>query len=93
MEGTSEQVADREKKLNAIAARYGGIPAGATNGENGYTLTFVIAYLRVSYEFEVARKIKFKTRDCTNGGLVYFITAFCYAKCCGFKLHMGKHFV
>ncbi|CAB3251985.1 unnamed protein product [Arctia plantaginis] len=54
MEGTSEQVADREKKLNAIAAWYGGIPAGATNGENGYTLTFVIAYLRdVAMEYDV----------------------------------------
>lgn len=76
MEGTSEQVADREKKLNAIAARYGGIPAGATNGENGYTLTFVIAYLRVSYEFEVARKIKYNTRDCTNGGSILFYYRF-----------------
>ncbi|XP_075973855.1 alkyldihydroxyacetonephosphate synthase [Anticarsia gemmatalis] len=54
IEGTAEQVDDREKKLNAIAAQYGGIPAGATNGENGYTLTFVIAYLRdVAMEYDV----------------------------------------
>ncbi|PZC82264.1 alkyldihydroxyacetonephosphate synthase [Helicoverpa armigera] len=54
MEGSAEEVAEREKKLNAIAAKYGGIPAGATNGENGYTLTFVIAYLRdVAIEYDV----------------------------------------
>lgn len=54
IEGTSEQVADREKKLNAIAAQFGGIPAGASNGENGYTLTFVIAYLRdVAMQYDV----------------------------------------
>lgn len=48
MEGTAEQVDEREKKLNSIAAQFGGVPAGAGNGERGYTLTFVIAYLRVS---------------------------------------------
>ncbi|KAJ8728349.1 hypothetical protein PYW08_016734 [Mythimna loreyi] len=54
MEGSAEQVADREAKLNNIAAQFGGIPAGATNGENGYTLTFVIAYLRdVAMEYDV----------------------------------------
>ncbi|XP_026729119.1 alkyldihydroxyacetonephosphate synthase [Trichoplusia ni] len=54
MEGSAEEVKEREKKLNAIAAKYGGIPAGATNGENGYTLTFVIAYLRdVAIEYDV----------------------------------------
>ncbi|XP_047024518.1 alkyldihydroxyacetonephosphate synthase [Helicoverpa zea] len=54
MEGSAEEVAEREKKLNTIAAKYGGIPAGATNGENGYTLTFVIAYLRdVAIEYDV----------------------------------------
>lgn len=47
MEGSAEEVSERESKLNNIAAQFGGIPAGATNGENGYTLTFVIAYLRV----------------------------------------------
>ncbi|KPJ13051.1 Alkyldihydroxyacetonephosphate synthase, peroxisomal [Papilio machaon] len=53
MEGSSEQVADREKKLNAIAALFGGIPGGANNGEVGYTLTFVIAYIRVGETIEV----------------------------------------
>ncbi|XP_045448843.1 alkyldihydroxyacetonephosphate synthase [Melitaea cinxia] len=46
MEGTEEKVANSEKKLNSIAAQYGGVPGGAKNGEIGYTLTFVIAYLR-----------------------------------------------
>lgn len=48
MEGTAQEVADKEKKLNSIASQFGGVPAGAGNGETGYTLTFVIAYLRVS---------------------------------------------
>eukprot|EP00795_Rhopilema_esculentum_P012578 gene12578-3277_t len=30
----------------SIVPKYGGIPAGVTNGKRGYTLTFVIAYLR-----------------------------------------------
>ncbi|XP_046959951.1 alkyldihydroxyacetonephosphate synthase [Vanessa cardui] len=46
MEGTAEQVADSEKKLNSIASQHGGVPGGAKNGEIGYTLTFVIAYIR-----------------------------------------------
>lgn len=54
MEGSAEEVSERESKLNNIAAQFGGIPAGATNGENGYTLTFVIAYLRdVAMEYDV----------------------------------------
>lgn len=48
MEGELEQVAERESRLNRIAAQFGGIPGGAKNGEIGYTLTFVIAYIRVS---------------------------------------------
>jgi len=46
--GNTDYVQVQEKKIYAIAARYGGIPAGETNGEVGYTLTFVIAYIRVS---------------------------------------------
>ncbi|XP_041978491.1 alkyldihydroxyacetonephosphate synthase [Aricia agestis] len=54
IEGTLEEVTDREKKLNTIAAKYGGIPGGAKNGEIGYTLTFVIAYLRdVAIDFNI----------------------------------------
>lgn len=43
---TSADVAAQEKKIYDIAKTYGGIPAGETNGERGYTLTFVIAYIR-----------------------------------------------
>ncbi|XP_060802916.1 alkyldihydroxyacetonephosphate synthase [Amyelois transitella] len=54
MEGTNEDVSERERKLNSIAAQYGGVPAGAENGERGYTLTFVIAYLRdVAIEYGI----------------------------------------
>jgi len=46
--GNADNVEVQEKKIYDIAARFGGIPAGETNGERGYTLTFVIAYIRVS---------------------------------------------
>ncbi|XP_047995199.1 alkyldihydroxyacetonephosphate synthase [Leguminivora glycinivorella] len=45
-EGEADEVTEREKRINAIATKYGGVPAGATNGERGYTFTFVIAYIR-----------------------------------------------
>lgn len=47
-EGDEENVKRQEKQINQIAKKYGGLPAGATNGERGYLLTFVIAYIRVS---------------------------------------------
>lgn len=47
-EGEGVDVAHQEKLVNEIAGRYGGINAGAENGERGYVLTFVIAYIRVS---------------------------------------------
>lgn len=47
-EGEAVDVQHQEKLVNEIASRYGGIPAGAENGERGYVLTFVIAYIRVS---------------------------------------------
>uniref|UniRef100_A0A1B6CGH0 Alkylglycerone-phosphate synthase n=1 Tax=Clastoptera arizonana TaxID=38151 RepID=A0A1B6CGH0_9HEMI len=45
-EGEPDEVANQEKKIYDIAKRTGGLPAGETNGERGYTLTFVIAYIR-----------------------------------------------
>ncbi|XP_020281461.1 alkyldihydroxyacetonephosphate synthase isoform X2 [Pseudomyrmex gracilis] len=39
-------VTAQERKIYKIAEKYGGIPAGETNGERGYMLTFVIAYIR-----------------------------------------------
>lgn len=47
-EGDNEKVKRQQKLINEIADKYGGIPAGAINGERGYLLTFVIAYIRVS---------------------------------------------
>lgn len=47
MEGdVAADVATQERKIYKIADKYGGIPAGETNGERGYMLTFVIAYIR-----------------------------------------------
>lgn len=37
-----------EKNLYNLSKRFGGYPAGEMNGERGYMLTFVIAYIRVS---------------------------------------------
>lgn len=50
-EGDKKEVEQHEKKIYQIAAQFGGIPAGETNGERGYMLTFVIAYIRVSIRF------------------------------------------
>ena len=49
MEGSPQEVAIQEKKLNAIGIQFQGIPAGEHNGKRGYQLTFVIAYIRVFY--------------------------------------------
>lgn len=47
-EGDDDKVKRQQKLINEMADKYGGIPAGAINGERGYLLTFVIAYIRVS---------------------------------------------
>lgn len=44
--GSAKEVASHEAKIYEIAKRHGGVPSGETNGERGYTLTFVIAYIR-----------------------------------------------
>lgn len=46
-EGEEMDVKVNEKKIYDLAKLYGGIPAGQANGERGYMLTFVIAYIRV----------------------------------------------
>jgi len=48
MEGSPQEVAIQEKKLNAIGVSLKGIPAGEHNGKRGYQLTFVIVYIRVT---------------------------------------------
>ncbi|XP_076171542.1 alkyldihydroxyacetonephosphate synthase isoform X2 [Ptiloglossa arizonensis] len=51
---TSADVAAQEKKIYDIAKQHNGVPAGETNGERGYVLTFVIAYIRdLGLEFYV----------------------------------------
>ncbi|XP_067015174.2 alkylglycerone-phosphate synthase [Anabrus simplex] len=45
-EGEKKDVELQERKIYNIASQYGGVPAGETNGERGYMLTFVIAYIR-----------------------------------------------
>ena len=45
-EGSAEAVANQEKQVYRLAARHGGMKAGAENGAKGYELTFGIAYLR-----------------------------------------------
>lgn len=48
-EGDEDEVKINEKRILAIAKTFGGISAGENNGERGYMLTFVIAYLRVCF--------------------------------------------
>uniref|UniRef100_W5MJ60 Alkylglycerone-phosphate synthase n=2 Tax=Lepisosteus oculatus TaxID=7918 RepID=W5MJ60_LEPOC len=45
-EGDREMVLQHEKQVYDIAAKFGGLAAGEDNGQRGYMLTFVIAYLR-----------------------------------------------
>ena len=45
-EGTPEFTANQEKFINSVAVKYQGMPAGAENGQKGYLLTFLIAYIR-----------------------------------------------
>ena len=45
-EGTRAEVEQQQRDLYRIAARHGGMKAGAENGRRGYQLTFSIAYIR-----------------------------------------------
>lgn len=45
-EGDADEVAIQEEKIADIVSLFGGIYAGERNGEIGYQLTFVIAYIR-----------------------------------------------
>lgn len=62
-EADKKDIQLHEKKIYEIAAKFGGIPAGEKNGERGYMLTFVIAYIRVrsslisSYDYAVDEKV------------------------------------
>jgi alkyldihydroxyacetonephosphate synthase len=45
-EGSRSEVEQQQKDLYRIAARHGGMKAGAENGRRGYQLTYSIAYIR-----------------------------------------------
>jgi alkyldihydroxyacetonephosphate synthase len=45
-EGTRAEVEQQQRDLYRIAARHGGMKAGADNGRRGYQLTYSIAYIR-----------------------------------------------
>jgi alkyldihydroxyacetonephosphate synthase len=46
-EGNALEVKAHEKLINEIASKYLGFPGGAENGKKGYTLTYIVAYVRV----------------------------------------------
>ncbi len=46
MEGSRSEVEFQESNIYALAKKFRGLPAGATNGRRGYLLTFAIAYIR-----------------------------------------------
>jgi len=53
-EGDAESVEQQEKQVYKIAGKHQGMPAGEENGQRGYMLTFVIAYLRdIGFDYEV----------------------------------------
>ncbi|BET02142.1 Alkyldihydroxyacetonephosphate synthase [Nesidiocoris tenuis] len=53
-EGSKKSVEQQEARINNIVKDFGGMPAGEKNGERGYMLTFVIAYIRdIGLEFNV----------------------------------------
>ncbi|XP_061860865.1 alkyldihydroxyacetonephosphate synthase, peroxisomal isoform X3 [Colius striatus] len=52
-EGDREKVLQHEKQVYDIATKFGGLAAGEDNGQRGYMLTFVIAYLRRAAREEI----------------------------------------
>jgi alkyldihydroxyacetonephosphate synthase len=45
-EGSRQEVYQQQRELYRIAAKHGGMKAGAENGRRGYQLTYSIAYIR-----------------------------------------------
>jgi alkyldihydroxyacetonephosphate synthase len=50
-EGEKNRVGEQQRTINQIAQKYGGYMAGSSYGEDGYKMTFVVAYIRVSIHF------------------------------------------
>ncbi|XP_063235126.1 alkyldihydroxyacetonephosphate synthase isoform X2 [Bacillus rossius redtenbacheri] len=63
-EGEPHQVAQQETLIYALASQFGGIPAGEKNGERGYVMTFIIAYIRdLGLEYNIVAE-SFETSVC-----------------------------
>uniref|UniRef100_A0A8C7J173 Alkylglycerone-phosphate synthase n=1 Tax=Oncorhynchus kisutch TaxID=8019 RepID=A0A8C7J173_ONCKI len=85
-EGDHERVLQHEKEVYDIAATFGGLAAGEDNGQRGYLLTFVIAYLRdlgmdycvVAESFETSVPWDRVTQTYDSGACIYFYFAFNY---------------
>uniref|UniRef100_A0A7N6AK73 Alkylglycerone-phosphate synthase n=1 Tax=Anabas testudineus TaxID=64144 RepID=A0A7N6AK73_ANATE len=85
-EGDREKVLQHEKQVYNIAAKFGGLAAGEDNGQRGYMLTFVIAYLRdlgmdyyvIGESFETSVPWDRVTQTYDVGACVYFYFAFNY---------------
>lgn len=53
-EGSKGYTASQKRYIDKVAAKHGGLEAGAENGHKGYLLTFVIAYIRdLAQEFNM----------------------------------------
>ena len=87
-EGSKEHAQEQQTLIYSIVPKYGGIPAGSTNGKRGYTLTFVIAYLRdlgfdhyfIAESFETSVPWDRVTDLCRN------VKALLYKKCAEFNI-------
>uniref|UniRef100_A0A3Q2HGD7 Alkylglycerone-phosphate synthase n=1 Tax=Equus caballus TaxID=9796 RepID=A0A3Q2HGD7_HORSE len=85
-EGDREKVLQHEKQVYDIAAKFGGLAAGEDNGQRGYLLTYVIAYLRdlgleyyvLGESFETSAPWDRVTQTYDAGACVYFYFAFNY---------------
>jgi hypothetical protein len=51
--GDADDVATQQRKIIDIAAQFSGFAAGSTNGQRGYLLTYIIAYVRVSKDQKI----------------------------------------
>lgn len=53
-------MASHKNRIAEIAWSFGGVTAGERNGERGYMMTFVIAYIRVKNNIALYQNEKFK---------------------------------
>lgn len=58
--GKKLEVASHKNRIAEIAWSFGGVMAGERNGERGYMMTFVIAYIRVKNDMAPYRNEKLK---------------------------------